>query len=65
MKLIGIKDVMFMTGFSRSHIYSQIKVCRFPRQQRYGKRAVRWFEEEVKLWAVNPIEWHISDWRKR
>lgn len=50
-KIIKIRDVMAMTGLSRSSIYSLIKAKAFPGQVKLSTRSSGWFYSEVKNWV--------------
>ncbi len=47
-RLLGLREVMRMTGLSRSSIYSLRARGRFPQPLRVTEHAVRWIEEEVR-----------------
>lgn len=46
-RLLGLREVMRMTGLSRSSIYDLRARGRFPQPVRVTEYAVRWIEEEV------------------
>ena len=46
-RLLGLREVMRMTGLSRSSIYNLRARARFPEPVRVTEHAVRWIEEEV------------------
>lgn len=54
-KLIRLKEVIQMTGLSRSSIYNYIDKNRFPEQVSLGCRAVAWVESEVHDWIVQRV----------
>lgn len=56
-ELINRKQVEYITGMSRSSIYAMMKQGRFPRQVQCGKRAVRWYKEDIERWSKNPMDW--------
>ena len=43
------------TGFGRSHIYSIIKLGKFPKQINLGPQSVAWIESEVSDWMEQRI----------
>lgn len=47
MKLLTIKQVIDLTGFSRAHIYNLIAAGKFPRQIKSGKSS-RWIDSEIQ-----------------
>jgi prophage regulatory protein len=53
--LIRIKEVIQMTGTSRSFIYSHINQGHFPKPIQLGARAVAWQRHEVDEWVLNKI----------
>jgi|694.fasta_scaffold17189_2 prophage regulatory protein len=49
-KLLKIKQVIDMTGLSRSTIYKYISENKFPGQIRIGYRSVAWQLHDLELW---------------
>ena len=43
------------TGFGRSHIYSLIRIGKFPKQINLGPQSVAWLESEVTDWMKERI----------
>ena len=54
-KLLKLKDVIAVTGLSRSHIYGLIKKGEFPRQASLTIRSVAWVESEIEEWIDSRI----------
>ena len=54
-KFLRIKDVINMTGLSRSTIYQNIADGKFPAQIKLGLRCVAWSSEEVNNWMLDCI----------
>lgn len=54
-RLIRLKEVMTLTGLSRSGIYKYISEDRFPENVSLGGRAVAWVESEIQQWIDNVI----------
>jgi len=54
-KLLKLKDVIAVTGLSRSHIYALISKGEFPRQAPLTMRAVAWVESEIEEWIDSRI----------
>lgn len=54
-RLIRLKEVMNLTGLSRSGIYKYISEERFPPSVELGGRAVAWVESEVHSWIESII----------
>ena len=55
MKLIRIKEVMEITGMSRTSIYDMSHDGRFPKFVRLSQRSSAWIHEEVLLWVESKI----------
>ncbi|ELY5214362.1 AlpA family transcriptional regulator [Vibrio cholerae] len=49
-RLIRFREVLTMTGLSRSSLYRFIEENQFPTQVQLGGRAVAWVEGEVQDW---------------
>ncbi len=49
-RLIRFREVLTMTGLSRSSLYRFIDENQFPPQVQLGGRAVAWVEGEVQDW---------------
>ena len=54
-RIIKIKEVMFITGLSRSAIYAKIAENVFPKQIKLSERSVGWLEKEVHEWVESII----------
>ncbi|PSV44859.1 helix-turn-helix transcriptional regulator [Photobacterium indicum] len=55
-KLITLKEVIALTGLSRSTIYKYISTREFPQQIPIGERSVRWEDGEIQSWIQRKIE---------
>lgn len=55
MRLIRLKEVMKISGLSRSGIYKFIKEGKFPKSVSLGVRSVAWVEQEVQDWVEQII----------
>lgn len=53
--LVSLRQVMEITGLSRSAVYQQIAAGTFPRQVLVGERSVRWSLNEVRRWVMTRI----------
>lgn len=53
--LIKLKEVMQMTGISRSFIYAQKKKGNFPQSINLGSRSVAWVRSSVEEWVLDKI----------
>ncbi|WP_017005676.1 helix-turn-helix transcriptional regulator [Enterovibrio norvegicus] len=54
-KMIRLKEVIAITGLSRSSIYSYINDKRFPEQVSLGYRSVAWVESEIHDWLEQKV----------
>ncbi|HOY71006.1 MAG TPA: AlpA family phage regulatory protein [Methylotenera sp.] len=52
-KILRLKNVIAMTGLSRSSIYSFQKSGSFPRSMKLSERSVGWLEADVTGWIAN------------
>lgn len=55
-RLIRFREVLAMTGLSRSSVYRFIEENQFPSQVQLGGRAVAWVESEVQEWITQRVE---------
>ncbi len=55
MKIIRLKEVMAITGLSRSTIYERMSMEEFPPSVNLGGSAVGWLESEVHTWIESRI----------
>lgn len=55
MKIIRLKEVIAITGLSRSTIYERMSMEEFPHSVNLGGSAVGWLESEVHAWIENRI----------
>jgi prophage regulatory protein len=51
LRIIRIRDVIALTGLSRSAIYAAVKAGTFPRQLKLSARSSGWLRNEVVLWV--------------
>ena len=49
-QLLRLRDVIAITGRSRSSIYRDMEAGRFPKPVRLGPNAVAWREDDVQAW---------------
>ena len=54
--LIKIKEVIEMTGLSRSSIYRFVKLGEFPKPINLSSRSVAWVRGSVEEWVLDKIE---------
>ncbi len=50
-RIIRVREVIEMTGLSRSSIYLLIKKGDFPAQVKLSTRSSGWFRREIKNWV--------------
>ncbi|WP_217541039.1 helix-turn-helix transcriptional regulator [Vibrio metschnikovii] len=55
-RIIRLKEVMAMTGLSKTSIYRYSADNQFPQSCSLGGRSVGWVESEVKQWLKARIE---------
>ncbi|WP_282876584.1 helix-turn-helix transcriptional regulator [Pseudomonas peli] len=55
MKILRLKDVIDITGLSRSTLYLYIAEGRFPKPVSLGDRCVGWVESEAHDWILARI----------
>ena len=51
-KLLRIRQVLAMTGLSRSSLYRELRAETFPDGVRLGPQSVAWREHEVEAWIA-------------
>lgn len=49
-KLLTLREVVEITGISKSKIYRDMRVGLFPQPLRLGKNCVRWRNDEIVDW---------------
>ncbi|WP_299686741.1 AlpA family transcriptional regulator [uncultured Vibrio sp.] len=55
MRLIKLKEVIAVTGLSRSSIYKYMDERQFPQSVSLGERSVAWVEDEVQDWILERV----------
>lgn len=55
-RLIRLKEVMAMTGLSRSYVYQLIGEGYLPQSISLGARAVAWVHSELQQWIDSRVE---------
>ena len=63
--LLTVRQVMVITGLSRSSIYSFMHARTFPLPVPVGGRAVRWSLKEVRCWIAERVALRDANARKR
>jgi prophage regulatory protein len=56
MRILRLRQVLELTGFSRSTLYLYIQHQQFPAQVRLGPNMVGWVEDEVLDWIRGRIQ---------
>ena len=51
-RLLRLREVIALTGLSRSTIYRKMRDGTFPDALKIGARAVRWLESEIQAWLA-------------
>lgn len=54
LRLLGVRDVLFRVGFSRTHLWRLVAAGEFPAPLKFGRR-VYWPEAEVEAWLAAVI----------
>ncbi|MCZ4372310.1 AlpA family transcriptional regulator [Vibrio diazotrophicus] len=54
-RFIRLREVMSMTGLSKSSIYDYMNLGLFPTTISLGSRSVGWVESEIEQWMDNQI----------
>ena len=54
-RFLRVREVLEMTGMSRSFIYAQMAEGTFPKQIHLGSRSVVWNEQEVIKWMEDQM----------
>lgn len=55
MKMLRMKNVLEITGLSRSTVYESIKQGNFPKQIKLGVKAVGWTSDSINEWLESKI----------
>ncbi len=55
-RLIRLREVMLITGLSRSYVYFLAKKAQFPKPVKLSERSVAWIEGEVLTWIDERIK---------
>ncbi|EGQ8014062.1 TPA: AlpA family transcriptional regulator [Vibrio cholerae] len=55
MKVIRLKEVIELTGLSKSSIYRMASDDKFPKPLSLGARSVGWIESEVTQWLAEKL----------
>lgn len=55
-KILRVKDVCQLTGFSRQWIYELIRRGEFPKPAKIGLRAVGWDSRIIEDWIINRLQ---------
>lgn len=60
MRVLKLRQVLDVTGLSRSTLYLYIKNQQFPVQVKLGPKRVGWIEDEVINWIGKRIQFRNS-----
>ena len=61
MKILRLRQVIDLTGLSRSTLYLYMQNQQFPIQVRLGPKIVGWVEDEVIDWIRGRIQFRNTD----
>jgi len=56
MRILRLKEVIHLTGLSKSTIYDRMQTGDFPKAVPLGGRIVGWSDEEINGWIQSKIE---------
>lgn len=54
--MLRIREVISITGLSKSSIYNLIAACQFPRQVNLSTKSVAWQDSEVLNWMQERMD---------
>lgn len=55
-RILRLKEVITMTGLSRSTIYELMNAKNFPKAVKLGRHSVGWLESEVLEWVKHLLD---------
>jgi prophage regulatory protein len=55
-RIIRLREVIYLTGLARSSIYRYIEEGTFPKSVSLGDRCVGWVDSEVQEWILARIK---------
>lgn len=50
LRLLTLKDVRALTGYSANHVYRRMRLGTFPKAIRIGPNSVRWLQTSIEAW---------------
>ncbi|AKS24226.1 MAG: transcriptional regulator [Leptospirillum sp. Group II 'C75'] len=53
MRIVRLKELVKISGLSRSTIYDQVKSGTFPQPVKLGARAIGWILSDVENWIAS------------
>lgn len=56
LRLLTLKQVREITGYSANHIYRRMRAGTFPQSIRIGPNSVRWTKVSIDAWLVDQAE---------
>lgn len=54
-KLLKLRDVIEMTGISKTEIYRRVAKGTFPMQCKLGERCARWKQSDIQQWIGQQV----------
>lgn len=61
MRILRLKQVLDITGLSRSTLYLYMSRQQFPNQVKLGPKIVGWIDEEVENWISSRVNQRRAD----
>jgi prophage regulatory protein len=55
-RLIRLKEVIYLTGLTRSSIYRLMAIGSFPKQIKVGERCIAWSYEQIESWVSDKLK---------
>ncbi|MEZ9871807.1 AlpA family phage regulatory protein [Vibrio toranzoniae] len=55
-RLLRLKEVIQVTGISRSSLYKYLNEGQFPHPISLGARSVAWIDHEIQAWITTKME---------
>ncbi len=56
LRLLTLKQVRAIVGYSANHIYRRMRAGTFPQSIRIGPNSVRWTQLSIELWLAQQAE---------
>lgn len=56
LRLLTLKQVRAIVGYSANHIYRRMRAGTFPQSIRIGPNSVRWTQHSIELWLAQKAQ---------